>query len=87
MSAWEEIPSQRPSFKEIGLTLAKLPGFTTKSSYLDYLMQKMTEYSEQLERRVAEATFVLLNEKKLSDELLAQMMPRYRRLTADYTMT
>ena len=76
-SAWAELPQARPSFRELGAKLEKLSGFNKKLSYLDHLIEKMSEYSEQLEVRVRDATLILLAEKKLSDELLAQMMPKY----------
>ncbi|OQV24879.1 Atrial natriuretic peptide receptor 2 [Hypsibius exemplaris] len=74
--AWAESPQARPSFKELFSKIGKLAGFAENSSYLDYLIQRMTDYSEQLEERVHDATKILLAEKKLSDELLAQMMPK-----------
>ena len=46
------------------------------TSYLTYVIQKMEDYSFQLEYRVAKATDGLMEEKKKSDELLAQMMPK-----------
>ncbi|OQV20352.1 Atrial natriuretic peptide receptor 2 [Hypsibius exemplaris] len=74
--AWAESPQARPSFKELSTKIEKLPGFSGNASYLDHLIDKMTEYSEQLEMRVMDATKILMEEKKLSDELLAQMMPK-----------
>ena len=71
-----ERPTDRPTFKIITDYLSHLPDFQKGSSYLDYVLQRMEQYSNQLEARVAETTQVLLEEKVKSDNLLGQMMPR-----------
>ncbi|GAU91258.1 hypothetical protein RvY_03548-2 [Ramazzottius varieornatus] len=76
-SAWDEEPTQRPTFKVIGQKLSKMTDELPKNaSYLAYVIEKMEQYSDQLEFRVAKASEGLIEEKKKSDELLAQMMPK-----------
>ncbi|XP_055343849.1 atrial natriuretic peptide receptor 1-like [Paramacrobiotus metropolitanus] len=75
-TCWAENPAERPTFKALGATLDRTPGFAGKQTYLDYILGKMEEYNNQLEHRVREATSGLIEEKKKSEEILAQMLPK-----------
>ncbi|XP_067653292.1 atrial natriuretic peptide receptor 1-like [Haliotis asinina] len=72
---WAEDPEGRPSFHAIRKDLKKI---LTESSgnLLDTLLRRMELYANNLEKLVEEKTQELREEKKRSEELLYQILPR-----------
>ncbi|GAV07769.1 hypothetical protein RvY_17572-3 [Ramazzottius varieornatus] len=72
---WNQIPLERPSFVKIrDQYLKKILG-NTKENIVDQLLKRMDQYSNTLEKKVAEKTQQLLEEKKRTDELLHTFLP------------
>ncbi|XP_033751983.1 atrial natriuretic peptide receptor 1-like [Pecten maximus] len=72
---WAEDPDDRPDFHSISRSLRKIMG-TKHSNFVDMLLQRMEKYATNLEDIVEERTQQLLVEKKRSEELLHQILPR-----------
>ena len=73
---WEEEPEDRPTFSNVRGTISQ--NKTGGSSIVDHLLQKMEEYSLELEEEVARKTEQFKAEKTRSDNLLKNMLPRCR---------
>ncbi|XP_071097815.1 atrial natriuretic peptide receptor 1-like [Haliotis cracherodii] len=76
-SCWSEEPAHRPSFITIRKDLKKiLARFGESGNLLDTLLRRMELYANNLEKLVEEKTLELREEKKKSEELLYQILPR-----------
>ena len=73
---WDDKPLNRPTMKVVDRLLKTIPGFQTDSNFVDSLLQRMSQYAEELESRIAVATAGMIEEKKKSEELLFQVLPR-----------
>ncbi|XP_022248664.1 atrial natriuretic peptide receptor 1-like [Limulus polyphemus] len=74
---WAEDPSIRPSFAFIKVTLKQISREKSSGNFLDNLLNRMEQYASNLEHLVEEKTQAFLEEKKKSEELLYQILPRY----------
>ncbi|XP_035221552.1 atrial natriuretic peptide receptor 1-like [Stegodyphus dumicola] len=74
---WEEDPEARPSFPEIKHKLRRITKGMSSKNFLDNLLNRMEQYANDLESLVDEKTQSLYEEKKKTDELLYQMIPKY----------
>lgn len=73
---WNEDPDQRPDFKFIRYRLkSMLQGL--KSSIIDNMLHMMEKYAHNLEDLVNERTELLAEEKKMTENLLLRMLPRF----------
>lgn len=74
---WDENPADRPSFSQVKNSMRQL---TTerigKSNIVDNLLKRMEQYANNLELLVEERTQAFLEEKKRSEELLYQVLPK-----------
>ncbi|KAJ7996032.1 hypothetical protein DPEC_G00232880 [Dallia pectoralis] len=73
--AWSEEPAKRPTFEEIfkqfkSITKGK------KTNIIDSMLRMLEQYSTNLEDLIRERTEELEVERKKTDNLLAQMLPR-----------
>ena len=73
---WAEYPLERPSFDLVKRGLKPLIK-ATSGSLLDNLILKMEKYANDLEAIVEERTEAFMEEKRKSEELLNQMLPKY----------
>ena len=71
---WEEEPEDRPTFSFLRDTLKK--NKTGSTSIVDHLLERMAEYSQELEIEVARKTEQFKAEKTRSDNLLKNMLPK-----------
>ncbi|RWS29532.1 atrial natriuretic peptide receptor 1-like protein, partial [Leptotrombidium deliense] len=74
---WKENPYERPSFYWIKCHLKQLTRSFGSSNLLDNLLRRMEQYTDNLEQLVEEKTAALVDEKKRSDELLYELLPKY----------
>ncbi|PIK45495.1 putative speract receptor isoform X2 [Apostichopus japonicus] len=72
---WEEDPDNRPDYKTIRNDLKPLRR-GMKSNILDNMISILEKYADNLEDIVENRTLQLLEEKKKTDNLLHQMLPR-----------
>ncbi|XP_055335888.1 atrial natriuretic peptide receptor 2-like [Paramacrobiotus metropolitanus] len=69
-------PSKRPTIQRIRNVMQNLrAGHSTGQNVLEVLMKRIGNYTTQLEEAVAERSHELLNERRLCDELLREMLP------------
>ncbi|KAG8179782.1 hypothetical protein JTE90_002822 [Oedothorax gibbosus] len=76
-SCWEENPDTRPIFPEVKQKLKRITKGVSSKNFLDNLLSRMEQYANNLESLVEEKTQSLFEEKKKTDELLYQMIPRF----------
>ncbi|GAU96842.1 hypothetical protein RvY_08220 [Ramazzottius varieornatus] len=74
---WDDKPLNRPTMKAVDRLLNTIPGFQRDTNFVDSLLQRMSQYAEELENRIAAATAGMIEEKKKSEELLFQVLPRH----------
>ena len=74
-TCWSEFALARPPFTKIKLDLRKIVG-KGSANIIDYLMARMEQYANNLEEQVAEKTRQFMEEKKRSEELLSQLLPK-----------
>ncbi|XP_022240634.1 atrial natriuretic peptide receptor 1-like [Limulus polyphemus] len=74
---WEEEPENRPLFPALKQKLKTVTGWLSNKNLMDNLLSRMEKYANNLEKLVEEKTSALMEEKKKSDELLYQLLPRY----------
>ncbi|XP_022664714.1 atrial natriuretic peptide receptor 1-like isoform X3 [Varroa destructor] len=74
---WNESPSLRPSFAIIKQLMKKYTKSMGSSNLLDNLLKRMEQYANNLEQLVENKTALLVEEKRKSDELLYEVLPRY----------
>ncbi|XP_014665847.1 PREDICTED: atrial natriuretic peptide receptor 1-like [Priapulus caudatus] len=73
---WTEAPSARPNFHQIKSHLKKINVGYENTNILDNLLNRMEQYANNLESLVEERTQAFLEEKRKSEELLYQVLPR-----------
>ncbi|CAG5121053.1 unnamed protein product, partial [Candidula unifasciata] len=74
---WAENPKDRPSAQAVKTTLKKIAvSLGETGNLLDNLMRRMELYANNLEKLVEDKTVELREEKKKSEELLYQILPR-----------
>ncbi|XP_060064288.1 atrial natriuretic peptide receptor 1-like [Ylistrum balloti] len=73
---WNEDPKMRPSFHSLMRTIRKISGITAGHNILDSLLKRMEQYANNLEDLVEERTKAFLDEKRKSEELLYEVLPR-----------
>ncbi|XP_048756173.2 atrial natriuretic peptide receptor 1-like [Ostrea edulis] len=73
---WEEDPKLRPSFLAIRKESRKLRWDRSGDKLLDTLLSRMEKYADNLEGLVEERTQNLIEEKRKSEELLCEVLPR-----------
>ncbi|XP_032675177.1 guanylate cyclase 32E isoform X2 [Odontomachus brunneus] len=76
LECWAENPDYRPDFKVIRNKLRPLRK-GMKANIFDNMMSLMEQYANNLEALVDERTDQLTEEKKKTDALLYEMLPRY----------
>ncbi|XP_061182968.1 atrial natriuretic peptide receptor 1-like [Saccostrea echinata] len=76
-ACWNETPKARPTFTAIKKEASRLHWDKTGDKFLDNLLSRMEEYANNLEDLVEERTQAFLEEKRRSEELLYQVLPRY----------
>ncbi|KAG5890712.1 hypothetical protein JTB14_016542 [Gonioctena quinquepunctata] len=73
--SWNDSPDDRPTFDTIRLNLRNImKGFC--ENLIDDLLRRMEQYANNLEVLVSEKTEELSQEKRRSEELLYQVLPR-----------
>ncbi|XP_076308629.1 atrial natriuretic peptide receptor 1-like [Tachypleus tridentatus] len=73
---WAEGPSSRPSVYQVKHQLKRITKGMGSKNFLDNLLSRMEQYANNLESLVEEKTAAFLEEKKKSEELLYQVLPR-----------
>ncbi|KAL0128807.1 hypothetical protein PUN28_003887 [Cardiocondyla obscurior] len=72
---WHEVPDERPSFHAIrGMIRGIMKGYC--ENLMDDLLRRMEQYANNLEALVEEKTEQLSLEKRRTEELLYQVLPR-----------
>ena len=74
---WSENPNSRPDFIQIKPKLRKITKGVSSRNFLDNLLARMEQYSGNLEQIVMEKTESLMEEKRKTDELLYQLLPKF----------
>ncbi|XP_017461476.1 PREDICTED: atrial natriuretic peptide receptor 1-like, partial [Rhagoletis zephyria] len=74
---WAEQPASRPDFVAIKPRLRKITQGISSRNFLDNLLNRMEQYSQNLERIVEEKTQSVIEEKQKTEELLYQLLPRF----------
>ena len=72
---WSEVPESRPDFKVIRSKLRPLRK-GMKANIFDNMISMMETYANNLETIVDERTKLLIDEKRKTDELLYEMLPK-----------
>ncbi|KFM64257.1 Guanylate cyclase 32E, partial [Stegodyphus mimosarum] len=73
---WAEDPETRPDFKSIRTKLRPMRK-GMKPNIFDNMLAMMEKYANNLEALVDERTDQLIEEKKKTDALLYEMLPKY----------
>ena len=73
---WSEVPESRPDFKVVRNKLRPLRK-GMKANIFDNMISMMETYANNLETIVDERTALLIEEKRKTDELLYEMLPKY----------
>ncbi|CAG2105323.1 unnamed protein product, partial [Medioppia subpectinata] len=74
---WSESANGRPDFLQIKVKLRRITQGITSRNFLDNLLKRMEQYSQNLERIVTEKTESVIEEKRKTEELLYQLLPRF----------
>ncbi|XP_077563674.1 atrial natriuretic peptide receptor 1-like isoform X3 [Haemaphysalis longicornis] len=74
---WSEDPDDRPSFNQIKILMRVINrGYHGEVNIMDNIMARMEQYANELEVLVEQRTAAFLEEKRKSEELLYQVLPR-----------
>lgn len=73
---WAEVPEERPDFRSIKIKLRPMRK-GLKPNIFDNMLEMMEKYANNLEALVDERTDQLIEEKKKTEALLYEMLPRY----------
>ncbi|ESP02583.1 hypothetical protein LOTGIDRAFT_138191, partial [Lottia gigantea] len=74
---WSEDPNERPAFNSMVKALKQMTSkFGESGNLLDNLLKRMELYANNLEKMVDEKTQEVKEEKKRSEELLYQILPK-----------
>lgn len=88
-SCWAESPLARPSIQSVKVQVKRMRrttggnqllgggGSGNSANLMDNLLQRMERYTDNLESLVEQKTAELMEEKKRSEELLYEMLPRF----------
>lgn len=76
-ACWAEDPSHRPEFSKIKPAIRKISKGISSTNFLDNLLNRMEQYSQNLEKIVEEKTESIQEEKLKTEELLYQILPKY----------
>lgn len=76
VSCWAENPDERPDFKNLRGRLRPIRK-GMKNNIMDNVLELMERYSTNLETIVDERTDLLIQEKKRTEALLYEMLPRF----------
>jgi len=74
---WAENPEERPDFGTIKQTLKKLMKGAGTLNLVDDLLRRLEQHATHLESLVDDKTRELAQEKRRSEDLLFQLLPRY----------
>src|SRR6266487_4286574 len=74
---WAENPNDRPDFLGIKPRLRKITKGISSRNFLDNLLNRMDQYSSNLEAMVEEKTQSVIDEKKKTEGLLYQLLPKF----------
>ncbi|KAL4229979.1 Nitrogen permease regulator 2 [Mactra antiquata] len=72
---WSEEAFERPTFSAVNQTLKQMRAGKT-SNIMDNLLQRMTQYADNLETLAAERTSQYLEEKQRVEQLLYRLLPK-----------
>lgn len=75
-ACWSEDPNLRPDFSIIKPRLRKITKGVTSKNFLDNLLNRMEQYANNLEKIVEEKTEQMMEEKRKTEEILYQMLPK-----------
>ncbi|XP_052081108.1 atrial natriuretic peptide receptor 1-like [Mytilus californianus] len=75
-ACWDESLFKRPTFRSIKKQLKEITGISASHNILDALLRRMEQYANNLEELVGQRTEAFLEEKKKSDQLLEQLLPK-----------
>ncbi|XP_061165071.1 atrial natriuretic peptide receptor 1-like [Saccostrea echinata] len=75
-SCLEENVENRPTFQSIAKESKQMKWGTLGENFLDNLLSRMDEYANNLENAAEEKMHAFLDEKRRSEELLYQVLPR-----------
>ncbi|XP_046355726.2 atrial natriuretic peptide receptor 2-like [Haliotis rufescens] len=74
---WAENPKERPQFVTVKRVLKDMAArFGASGNFFDNLLRRMEQYANNLEKLVDEKTHRVREEKKRTDELLHQIIPK-----------
>ncbi|XP_042146026.1 atrial natriuretic peptide receptor 1 isoform X2 [Ixodes scapularis] len=74
---WAEDPDERPTFNHIKVMMRVINrGYHGEVNIMDNIMARMEQYANELEVLVEQRTAAFLEEKRKSEELLYQVLPR-----------
>lgn len=74
---WHENPLSRPDFIRIKPKLKKITKGISSRNFLDNLLNRMEQYSNNLESMVEEKSKTIMEEKMKTEELLYQLLPKF----------
>ncbi|CAH1784662.1 unnamed protein product [Owenia fusiformis] len=74
--SWDEEPKNRPSFQKIKRIMTKAGSWRETDNLMDTLLKRMEQYATNLENMVEEKTQAFIEEKKRSEQLLYQVLPK-----------
>ncbi|XP_055354563.1 atrial natriuretic peptide receptor 1-like [Paramacrobiotus metropolitanus] len=72
---WDEMPSVRPTFQRLRENFAQLFGHSG-DSIVEHLIHMMEKEAASLEQEAEEKMHLMLEEKRRSDEILSQILPK-----------
>ena len=73
---WAEDPMERPTFEQLRVKLRPLVKYHTGNLF-NNIVKRLENYAIQMEIAVQERTAAFVEEKKKSEELLNQILPKY----------
>lgn len=76
-NCWQENASLRPTVTSVKQQIKKMRRGMDGANIMDNLLQRMERYTDNLESLVEQKTAELMEEKKRSEELLYEMLPRF----------
>lgn len=76
-TCWSESADCRPGFNHIKPWLKKVTKGISSRNFLDNLLHRMEQYTNNLERMVEEKTQSLMEEKKNTEQILYQLLPKF----------
>lgn len=81
-TCWQENPSSRPTIANVKTQIKRVRrnqfgNAGGSANLMDNLLQRMERYTDNLESLVEQKTSELMEEKKRSEELLYEMLPRF----------